>query len=188
MRTTPADRIADFTARGWWGEDTLTSIFDQAVIDCPDRLALVDQFNRSDFTGTDPQRLTFTEIASRVENLAAIIHSHGIGRDDIVVIQLPNIVELAMIYIVLARLGVIVSPVPVQYGVHELAKIQDELQASAYISITRFQGQQSGGRAPGGVSRGMQVFCFRRRRTGWCRRPGRCQAFGRGTRVAQNVS
>jgi len=140
MRTTPAERIADFTARGWWGEDTLTSIFDQAVIDCPDRLALVDQFNRSDFTGTDPQRLTFTEIASRVENLAAIIHSHGIGRDDIVVIQLPNIVELAMIYIVLARLGVIVSPVPVQYGVHELVKIQDELQASAYISITDFKG------------------------------------------------
>jgi len=140
MRTTPAERAADFAARGWWGEDTLTSIFDQAVSDCPDRLALVDQFNRSDLTGSDPQRLTFAEIATRIRNLAAIIHAHGIRQDDTVVIQLPNVVELAMIYIALARLGVIVSPVPVQYGVHELTKIQQELQAKAFISITDFKG------------------------------------------------
>jgi len=139
MRTTPAERAADFAARGWWGEDTLTSIFDQAVSDCPDRLALVDQFNRSDLTGSDPQRLTFAEIATRIRNLAAIIHAHGIRQDDTVVIQLPNVVELAMIYIALARLGVIVSPVPVQYGVHELTKIQQELQAKAFISITDFK-------------------------------------------------
>jgi len=140
MRTTPGDRIADFTARGWWGEDTLTSIFDQAVADCPDRLALVDQFNRSDLTGGDQQRLTFAEIAVRVEKLAAVFHSHGIGQDDVVVIQLPNVVELAMLYIALARLGAVVSPVPVQYGVHELAKIQKELQPKVYISTTDFKG------------------------------------------------
>jgi len=140
MRTTPADRIADFTDKGWWGEATLTSIFDQAVSASPHSLALVDPFNRSDLTGGAPQRLTFSEIASRVENLAAIMHAHGIGRDDKVVIQLPNIVELVMLYIALARLGVIVSPVPVQYGVHELAKIQEELQPKAYISVTDLKG------------------------------------------------
>ena len=140
MRTTPAERAADFAARGWWGEDTLTSIFDQAVSDCPDRLALVDQFNRADLTGSAPQRLTFAEIASRVGNLAAIIHAHGIGQDDTVVIQLPNIVELVMIYIALARLGATVSPAPVQYGVHELTKIGKEIQAKAFISITDFKG------------------------------------------------
>ena len=126
MRTTPADRIADFTDKGWWGGATLTSIFDQAVSSSPHSLALVDPFNRSDLTDGNPQRLTFSEIASRVENIAAILHAHGVGQDDIVVIQLPNVVELVMLYIALARLGTIVSPVPVQYGVHELKKIQQE--------------------------------------------------------------
>jgi len=140
MRTTPADRIADFTDRGWWGEDTLISIFDQAVTDRPHSLALVDPFNRSDVTHGAPQRLTFSEIANRVESLAAIMHAYGIGRDDKVVIQLPNIVELAILYIALARLGAIVSPVPVQYGVHELTKIKEELQPKAYISVTELKG------------------------------------------------
>lgn len=140
MRTTPNERIADFTDKGWWGEDTLTSIFEQTAADCPDRLALVDQFNRPDLTGDAPLRLSYSDVAARARRLAAIFHAYGIARDDIVVVQLPNIAELAVLYIALDRLGVIVSPVPVQYGVHELTKIQEELRPRAFISITNFKG------------------------------------------------
>lgn len=140
MRTTPNERIADFTDKGWWGEDTLTSIFEQTAADCPDRLALVDQFNRADLTGDPPLRLSYADVAARARRLAAIFHTHGIARDDIVVVQLPNIAELAILYIALDRLGVIVSPVPVQYGVHELTKIQGELRPRAFVSVTNFRG------------------------------------------------
>ncbi len=140
MRTTPNDRVAGFHARGWWGEETLTTIFDQAVAACPDRLALVDQYNRSDFTGGDAQSLTFGEIAACVENLAAVLHSNGIGQDDVVVVQLPNIAELVILYVTLARLGVVVSPVPMEYGMHELTKIRTDLQPKAFVSTTNFKG------------------------------------------------
>ena len=140
MRTTPNERIADFTDKGWWGEDTLTSIFERTAADCPDRLALVDQFNRPDLTGDAPLRLNYSDVADRARRLAAIFHAHGIARDDIVVVQLPNIAELAVLYIALDRLGVIVSPVPVQYGVHELTKIQGELRPRAFVSVTNFKG------------------------------------------------
>lgn len=140
MRTTPDERIADFTQRGWWGEQRLTSIFDQAAADCPDRLAVVDPFNRPDLTGDAPLRLRYSEIAARARELAAVFHAHGIGRDDIVVVQLPNIAELAILYLALDRLGAIVSPVPVQYGVHELTKIREELQPRAFVSLTNFKG------------------------------------------------
>jgi len=69
MRITPADRIADFTDKGWWGRETLTSIFDRAVSASPHSVALVDPFNRTDLTGGQPQRLTFSEIADRVKSL-----------------------------------------------------------------------------------------------------------------------
>jgi len=140
MRTTPNERIADFTEKGWWGEDTLTSLFEQTAAECQDRLALVDQFNRPDLTGDAPLRLSYSDVAARARRLAAIFHAHGVARDDIVVVQLPNIVELAVLYIALGRLGAIVSPVPVQYGVHELTKIQGELRPRAFVSVTNFKG------------------------------------------------
>jgi acyl-CoA synthetase (AMP-forming)/AMP-acid ligase II len=146
MRTTPPERIEDFTHRGWWGEETLATVFDGAVEACPDRLALVDQFNRSEFAGTDAQRLTFAEAAQRVENMAAQLHANGIGQDDIVVVQLPNIVELALLYVAAAKLGVILSPAPVQYGLHELGKISEELNPRAFITLNEFKG---GGLAAG---------------------------------------
>lgn len=160
MRTTPAERIADFTDKKWWGEATLTSIFDQAVADNPHRLALVDAINRCDITDGDTQRLTFSEVADRVEKLAANLFAHGIDEDDMVVVQLPNIVELPMLYIALARLGAIVSPVPVQFGVHELTKIQKELQPKAYISVTHLKGNEFAAVNQEAFPKGCKVFVF----------------------------
>jgi acyl-CoA synthetase (AMP-forming)/AMP-acid ligase II len=140
MRTTPAARIAEFTDKGWWGADTLTSIFDRTAAACPDRPALVDQFNRADVTGDKPLRLSFAEVAARARALSAKFYAHGLRKDDIVVVQLPNIVELAILYLALDRLGVIVSPVPVQYGAHELGMIRRALEPAAFVSLSRFKG------------------------------------------------
>lgn len=160
MRTTPVDRIADFTDRGWWEDATAISLFDQAVADRPQCIALVDPFNRADFASGAAQRLTFAEVASRVDNLAATLHAHDIGQDDKVVIQLPNTVELPILYLALARLGVIVSPVPVQYSLHELAKIQEELQPKAYISATLFKGAEFAASRQAAFSKECKILVF----------------------------
>ena len=70
--------------------------------------------------------------------MCAAFYAHGIREDDIVVVQIPNIVELPLIFIALARLGAIVSPVPVQYGRHELSRINESLGASAFVSTHNF--------------------------------------------------
>ena len=139
MRTTPQALIDEYTARGWWGEATLDSLFRQAAADHPQRLALIDPPNKPGITGTDADRLTYAELDSRVEATAAALHATGLRADDIVVVQLPNIAELAIAYLALARIGAIVSPVPVQYGLHELGKIQVELSARAFISVGSFK-------------------------------------------------
>ena len=127
MRTTSDQRIDDFTRRGWWGERTLLTLFDNAVSAGADQLALVDQFNRSEFCDGEAVRLSFGELSSIVDAIAATLYEHGIRQEDIVVIQLPNIAELPAVYLALARLGAIVSPVPVQYGPYELSKAQELL-------------------------------------------------------------
>jgi non-ribosomal peptide synthetase component E (peptide arylation enzyme) len=120
MRTTSIERIKDLTERGWWGDRTLDTLFRAAVESCPNHVALVDQFNRSEFTDGEAQRLTYAELANVADNLAAAFYEYGLRQDDIVVLQLPNIAELAALYLALGKLGVILSPVPIQYGPFEL--------------------------------------------------------------------
>ena len=141
MQTTPQALIDDYTARGWWGRETLDSLLRRAVAECPERPALVDPPNRGDIAGGNPTRLSWAALESRVEGLATALHTTGLRADDIAVVQLPNIAELALAYLALARLGAIVSPVPVQYGLHELKTIQSELSARAFLSLGAFKGR-----------------------------------------------
>jgi acyl-CoA synthetase (AMP-forming)/AMP-acid ligase II len=141
MRTTPNERIEDLTQRGWWGEETLDSLLQTAVKAHPDHPALVDQFNRNEFCGGEAQRLTFAELGRAADNLAAAFFDNGLRQDDIVVVQLPNIAELAVIYLALGKLGVIISPVPVQYGPFELDKAKQLLEPAAFITLSNFKGK-----------------------------------------------
>jgi acyl-CoA synthetase (AMP-forming)/AMP-acid ligase II len=160
MRTTPNERINDLTQRGWWGDRTLDTLFQAAVRSSPDHVALVDQFNRSDFTDGEAQRFTYAELATIADNLAAAFYANGLRQDDIVVVQLPNIVELAVLYLALGKLGVILSPVPVQYGPFELKKAKQVVSPKAFISTTNFKGKNFA-REHGDVFReDSKIFCF----------------------------
>jgi len=137
MRTSSPDRIKQLSDPGWWGERTLDTLFGEAVSRRPDQVALIDPFNRGDIDGAEPSRLTFSEVANAAENLAETFYSEGLRKDDIVVVQLPNVVELVVLYLALGRLGVIVSPVPVQYGPFELAKARETLEPAAFITVVQ---------------------------------------------------
>lgn len=55
--------------------------------------------------------------------------------------QLPNVTELVVTYHAASKIGAIVSPVPVQYGGHELGSILKVLNSSYIISTSQFQGR-----------------------------------------------
>ena len=138
MILTKKNRIDDFTKRGWWGEETLYSLFQDAVTSSGDQEALVDPENRADITGDAPKRLSFNEIDKTVERYASIFFEQGLRKDDIALIQLPNVVELPMIYLALSKLGIICSPIPMQYGAYEINSIIAETNPKAFISIQTF--------------------------------------------------
>ncbi|MCA1553009.1 MAG: acyl--CoA ligase [Chloroflexi bacterium] len=113
-----AERIAEYSQHGWWGEQRLIDLFAQNVERTPNRVALVDPLNRADLLGDAPQRYTYTELAQRVNRLATHLLAAGIRQDHIIMIQLPNIAELAIVYLAAARIGAIVSPLPMQFRAH----------------------------------------------------------------------
>jgi len=144
MIVIPKDRIREMKSKGWWGDVTLDDLFRKHVAAHPDAEALVDPLNAADVVGGQPDRLTWRETAHAVDRLAAVLVAHGIRKDQVVVIQLPNIAELSIAYLACLRLGVIASPAPVQYRESELAYIIDKTDAVAAITADRI-GKQSHG-------------------------------------------
>jgi acyl-CoA synthetase (AMP-forming)/AMP-acid ligase II len=62
----------------------------------------------------------------------------------VVLVQLPNCVEQFVVYLACARLGIVVTPVPVQYRDHELGHILEVTEAAAAVTFTRI-GKPDGG-------------------------------------------
>ena len=135
--TSIQERIDEFTRAGWWGEQTISDLFDEAVANHPDRLALIDQPNRSEWLAGEVKRLTWAELRHEVEACASALDSLGVGAGDTILVQLPNVTEFVIIYLAVAHLGAIISPVPVQYGHHELGQITGQLQPDLFIGATR---------------------------------------------------
>lgn len=130
-------RVKEFTEKGWWGTATISDVFERVVKRAPDALAAVDPLNRSEITGGETQRLSYSQLAHMVERLGTRLVEQGIRKDDILAVQLPNIVELVMVYLAAARIGAIVSPFPVQYREYELEQLIPFIEAKAFITTTR---------------------------------------------------
>jgi len=140
MQTSHSDKLAAYREAGWWDDVTLYDMFASACASAPRRCALVDPPNRSGITYDQPKRYSFQELRAVVDAMAAELFASGIRQGDMVVIQLPNCVEIVILYLALSRLGAIGSPVPMQYGRHELTHIAKTLTPAAYVGTSLFKG------------------------------------------------
>ena len=132
------ERVADYTARGWWGTRTLDDLFRENVERSPDALAVVDPPNRAALAPGEPLRLTYAELKAATDRLANALLEAGVGKDDIVMVQLPNIVELVVVYLASARIGAILSPLPVQFRTHELRQAIGLTEPSVFVTTSSF--------------------------------------------------
>ena len=139
MITTNQDRITALTAAGSWGTDTLHSLLKRHAETQPQRLAVKDQPKRESLTGEASRSLSWLELNYASDNLARLLQAAGLGEDDRIIIQLPNVCELLVVYYAISKMGAIASPVPVQYGSHELQHMAQALDAAAMITISRFK-------------------------------------------------
>lgn len=139
MITSDIKRIEALTNAGAWGEDTLHQLLARHARERGESLAVADQPNRSELCGGECARLNFRELDQASDAMAATFLDAGLNAGDCLIVQLPNIVELVVCYYAASKLGLIISPVPVQYGSHELRHIATTIRASAFISCDRFK-------------------------------------------------
>ncbi len=137
MILVPQERIDEYVRQGWWGDRTLGSLFLDTVQRLPQALAVADAPNRPAITGEPPERWTWSQLQWRAGQYAAFLHHHGLRKDDVLVMQLPNCVEMHAIYLACAISGIVVSPVPVQYRAHELLHVLEMTRARLAITTAR---------------------------------------------------
>ena len=140
MIVTEQERIDLYRNKGLWGELRLHDLLYRTAEKHPDRLALVDPANKLALVGSNPQRLRYSEVVNQVDRLAAVLLTFGFGKDDILLVQMPNVFELVLLYMAASKLGVIISPVPVQYKEHELSEVLQVLEPKAIVSVATLKG------------------------------------------------
>lgn len=129
-------RIEMFEKKGWWTNKTLNDMFREALRSVPNEPALLDQPNKSEILEGKAQRFTWKELDNEVGLYAEVLKKLGLSKGDILLIQLPNVAELVILFLAASRLGVIISPVPVQYGRHEIELIANQLKPTLFIGAT----------------------------------------------------
>jgi acyl-CoA synthetase (AMP-forming)/AMP-acid ligase II len=142
MRTTPEHLAAEYRAMGAWSSKRIGDLFAEAAALDPQRIAIVDPPNRPQLDGQAPKRLDWRALSELVDATMIALHDAGLRRDDVLVTQLPNISEYAAIYLACARLGVIVSPVAMQFRRAELQPICEVTRARAILTVGKFKGTQ----------------------------------------------
>ncbi len=137
MRLYPEERVEEFLRDGWWSGKTWLDLLAEKVAAFPDRVCLIDPANREAITDGAPRRLTWTEVDREVSALARSLYRAGVRQGDVLGIQLPNSVELAIAYLSAAQLGAIGCSFPVQYAGHELTQMGTLAGMRAFLTVGR---------------------------------------------------
>lgn len=126
----PAELAREYTENGYWQGITVGDLLDRAVAAHADRVALVDEKGR----------VTYRELAERVDRLALGLLGLGIGREDRVTVQLPNWVEFVYVYLALARIGAVGVMALPQHRAREIGYMLRLTESVAYVGPAVYRG------------------------------------------------
>ncbi|MFO6451661.1 MULTISPECIES: class I adenylate-forming enzyme family protein [unclassified Aeromicrobium] len=138
----PQAKVSAYQSKGWWTEETLDGFYLQQVAERGAHLAIVDPANRADLLGSAPRRLTWGELDDEVLAVAARLDDLGLERGDVLGVQLPNTIELAEVYLAAWLLGIVVSPLPMQYREHEIVGMANQAGFRAFVTAAAFAGRR----------------------------------------------
>ena len=139
MARTRFDAVAhakSMRSQGFWIDKNYDEFLRQWIEKSPDKLALLAY--RSD--RPDGRRFTYAELGDRVSRAAASLKRMGIGRGDIISVQLPNWWEFAVIALAAFRVGAVVNPLMPIFREHELSYMLGFAATKVFVVPKLFRG------------------------------------------------
>lgn len=140
MILTPETVIKEYTEKGYWGQKSVIDLLYEKAEKHQKNEALVDPLNKKDLVGASPMRLTYQEAVRYIDRLSRQFVEWDVKKGDVIIVQLPNIIELTLTIFAAARIGAIVSPIPVQWRTHEIVHAVKLTKAVVCVAPANFMG------------------------------------------------
>ncbi|MEY4752789.1 MAG: hypothetical protein RJA44_464 [Pseudomonadota bacterium] len=131
----PARRAASI-AQGYWVDRTINDDLDACLASCPDQLAL----SAVQVEGGHVTRYTYRELARMVDRVAVGLSRLGVGRNDVVAMQLPNWWQFTVTYLACSRIGAVINPLMHIFRERELGFMLKHGEAKVVIVPKLFRG------------------------------------------------
>jgi non-ribosomal peptide synthetase component E (peptide arylation enzyme) len=121
-------RVREFVERGWWRSDDVLGVWlARHVRERPDAAALV----QGELT------ISYRDFGAKVARLAEGLRQAGIGKGDVVAVQLPNIAEFAVTFLAICRLGAVMCTMHMPYRDREVQGLLAHARAKAVVCLSR---------------------------------------------------
>ncbi|NEW95806.1 cyclohexanecarboxylate-CoA ligase [Rhodopseudomonas sp. BR0G17] len=131
----PPRRAASIAA-GLWHDRTINDDLDACVAHCPDKIALTAV--RLD--GGVVRRFSYRELATLADRVAVGLSRLGVGRGDVVAMQLPNWWQFTVLYLACSRIGAVLNPLMPIFRERELSFMLKHGEAKVLVVPKSFRG------------------------------------------------
>ena len=131
-----APRRAQSIARGWWHDRTINDELDACAAAYPDKLALTAVRSENG----ELRRFSYRELAALVDRIAVGLARLGVGRNDVVAMQLPNGWQFSLLYLACSRIGAVLNPLMHIFRERELSFMLEHGEAKLLVVPKVFRG------------------------------------------------
>ncbi len=121
---------AQYLQRGLWTNETFFQVLERQAAAFPEREAFCDARGR----------ITYRALKERIERCAEFLRRSGIGRGDVVTVQLPNRIDFPVVFFALELIGAVANKVNPDFRLRELEYILNFSGSRAYVFPTEFRG------------------------------------------------
>lgn len=128
-------RRAAMLEQGFWHDRTINDDLDACVASCPDKLALTAVSLESGAV----TRFTYREMAVMADRIAVGLSRLGVGRNDVVSMQLPNWWQFTLTYLACSRIGAVLNPLMHIFRERELSFMLKHGDSKVVIVPKRFR-------------------------------------------------
>lgn len=129
-RPPSAETIAEYRRQGYWGDRTFADILEARAAATPEREAMVDE----------RRRITYGALWTEVKRFAEFLRRQGVGRGDVVTLQLPNRIEFPVVFFALELIGAIANKISADFRAVEVEYILRFSESKAYVCASEFKG------------------------------------------------
>jgi acyl-CoA synthetase (AMP-forming)/AMP-acid ligase II len=122
--------IDECTSKGWWTAETFADVLERRAREKPDKEVFADE----------RRRITYGQLWDEVRRCAEFLRRRGVRRGNVVIVQIPNRIEFAVVFFSLELIGAIANKISPDFRGMEVEYIARFSGARAYVCARGFKG------------------------------------------------